>query len=926
MATYPNVNAANQYARDIVGGKILACQLTILACQRHLDDLERAKDPNWPYRFDKNKAERFLRFAQKMPHTAGEWARRKLRIEFEPWQKFALGAPFGWVNKKSGLRRFTEIYIEVPRKNGKSAIAAAVGNYMFCADGEYGAEVYCGATTEKQAWKVFAPALSMVKKLPALRQKFSIKPWAKKMTRPDGSVFAPVIGDPGDGDSPSCAIIDEYHEHITDALYTTMTTGMGAREQPLTLIITTAGYDITSPCYEKREQVVEILRNTRTGEENEGIFGIIYGLDDDDDWTRPEALIKANPNYGISVKEHFLRAKQLLAISNPSQTNKILTKHFNRWVSAKTVFYDLQKWMTAADKSLKLSDFADEECWLGIDLASKVDLNAVVPVFRRDIEGITHFYCVEPMFWVPGTSITSTPPAVQHLTTEILAEDGQYQARARWDTPRVVKGVNFSLRLTVKAEDNSDRLVSNLTLTETEHTFRNLMPGRYTLMVRAVNSQGQQGDHASTDFSIAAPAVPAYVELTPGYFQITATPRQAVYDPTVQYEFWFSEKKITDIRHVETDTRYLGTALYWIAAGTAIKPGKDYFFYIRSVNQAGKSAFMEATGQASNDAAGYLDFFKGEITESHLGKELLDKVELTEDNASRLEEFAKEWQDVSGKWNAMWGVKIEQTEDGKHYVAGLGLSMEDTEEGKVSQFLVAANRIAFIDPANGNETPMFVAQNNQIFMNEVFLKYLTAPTITSGGSPPAFSLTPDGKLTARKADISGEIKASSGTLNNVVIEEDCTIRGTLRAERILGDIVKAAGKEFPYFLVPNTGEKRYASGTLTVVINDDESFDRQIIIPPVIYQGRTYLNTASNEVRDECTLEVKRNGVQIYRGTSSSVPETYSAVLELPAAKGRTTLTFSVSTKGNGTGWPFSSISDLLIMVTKKGTAGITIS
>lgn len=229
MATYPNVNAANQYARDIVGGKILACQLTILACQRHLDDLERAKDPHWPYRFDKNKAERFLRFAQKMPHTSGEWARRKLRIEFEAWQKFALGVPFGWVHKKTGLRRFSEIYIEVPRKNGKSAIAAAVGNYMFCADGEHGAEVYCGATTEKQAWKVFSPALQMVKKLPALRQKFSIKPWAKKMTRPDGSVFAPVIGDPGDGDSPSCAIIDEYHEHTTDALYTTMTTGTDAK-------------------------------------------------------------------------------------------------------------------------------------------------------------------------------------------------------------------------------------------------------------------------------------------------------------------------------------------------------------------------------------------------------------------------------------------------------------------------------------------------------------------------------------------------------------------------------------------------------------------------------------------------------------------------------------------------------------------------
>ncbi|WP_204578183.1 terminase large subunit [Citrobacter cronae] len=413
MATYPNVNAANQYARDVVGGKILACQLTVLACQRHLDDLERAKDPAWPYRFDKNKAERFLRFAQKMPHTAGEWARKKLRIEFEPWQKFALGVPFGWVNKKSGFRRFSEIYIEVPRKNGKSAIAAAVGNYMFCADGEHGAEVYCGATTEKQAWKVFSPALQMVKKLPALRQKYSVKPWAKKMTRPDGSVFAPVIGDPGDGDSPSCAIIDEYHEHQTDALYTTMTTGMGAREQPITLIITTAGYDITSPCYEKRAQVVEILRRNRVGEENETIFGIIYGLDDDDDWTKPEALIKANPNFGISVKEHFLRAKQLLGISNPSQTNKILTKHFNRWVSARTVFYDLQKWMAAADNSLKLSDFADEDCWLGIDLASKVDLNAVVPVFRREVDGITHFYCVSPMFWVPEDTVYSPNPTLK---------------------------------------------------------------------------------------------------------------------------------------------------------------------------------------------------------------------------------------------------------------------------------------------------------------------------------------------------------------------------------------------------------------------------------------------------------------------------------------------------------------------------------
>ncbi|EBU2133079.1 host specificity protein J [Salmonella enterica] len=524
---------------------------------------------------------------------------------------------------------------------------------------------------------------------------------------------------------------------------------------------------------------------------------------------------------------------------------------------------------------------------------------------------------------LPGTSITNIPPAVQHLTTEILAEEGQYQARARWDTPRVVKGVNFSLRLTVKAEDDSDRLASSLTLTETEHTFRNLTPGRYTLTVRAVNSQGQQGDPASTQFSIAAPEAPSFIELTPGYFQITATPRQAVHDPTVQYEFWFSDAQITDIRQVEAGARYLGTALYWIAASSGIKPGKDYYFYIRAVNQVGKSAFVEAKGQASNDAAGYLDFFKGQITESHLGKELLEKVDLTEDNASRLDEFSKEWQDANGKWNAMWGVKIEQTEDGRHYVAGLGLSMEDTPDGKASQFLVAADRIAFINPQNGNQTPGFVMQGDQITMNEVFLKYLSAPTITSGGNPPAFSLTPDGRLAAKNADISGHINATSGALNNVVIAEDCTIQGTLRAERILGDIVKAVGKEFPYFREPSTGAKRYASGTLTVQIDDDQSFDRQIIIPPINFQGSYY---GRSDTWDTCTLEVHRNGALIYSGASSSVPESYGATLDMPAGGGIVTLTFSVSTRGNSTGWPNSRISDLILMVVKKSTAGIRIS
>ncbi|EMX2907503.1 host specificity protein J, partial [Escherichia coli] len=341
----------------------------------------------------------------------------------------------------------------------------------------------------------------------------------------------------------------------------------------------------------------------------------------------------------------------------------------------------------------------------------------------------------EPM---SGSLNSVIPPAVQHLTAEVTADSGEYQVLARWDTPKVVKGVSFLLRLTVTADDGSERLVSTARTTETTYRFRQLALGNYRLTVRAVNAWGQQGDPASVSFRIAAPAAPSRIELTPGYFQITATPHLAVYDPTVQFEFWFSEKRITDIRQVETTARYLGTGLYWIAASINIKPGHDYYFYIRSVNTVGKSAFVEAVGRASDDAEGYLDFFKGKITESHLGKELLEKVDLTEDNASRLDEFSKEWKDANDKWNAMWGVKIEQTKDGKHYVAGIGLSMEDTEEGKLSQFLVAANRIAFIDPANGNETPMFVAQGNQIFMNDVFLKRLTAPTITSGGSPPAF--------------------------------------------------------------------------------------------------------------------------------------------------------------------------------------------
>ncbi|MCI3291170.1 ATP-dependent Clp protease proteolytic subunit [Escherichia coli] len=414
-----------------------------------------------------------------------------------------------------------------------------------------------------------------------------------------------------------------------------------------------------------------------------------------------------------------------------------------------------------------------------------------------------------------------------------------------------------------------------------------------------------------------------HLNIRPAFVLVTATPHLAVYDPTVQFEFWFSEKRITDIRQVETSARYLGTALYWIAASINIRPGHDYYFYVRSVNTVGKSAFVEAVGRASDDAEGYLDFFKGKITESHLGKELLEKVELTENNASKLEEFSKEWKDANDKWNAMWGVKIEQTKDGKHYVAGIGLSMEDTEEGKLSQFLVAANRIAFIDPSNGNTRPMFVGQGDQIFMNDVFLKRLTAPTITSGGSPPVFSLTSDGKLTAKNADISGSVNANSGTLNNVTINENCQIKGKLSANQIEGDIVKTVSKSFPR-------TSTYASGTITVRISDDQKFDRQVMIPPVLFRGGKHENFNSNNQQSywysTCRLRVTRNGQEIFNQSTTDAQGVFSSVIDMPAGQGTLTLTFTVSSSGANNWTPTTSISDLLVVVMKKSTAGISIS
>jgi phage terminase large subunit-like protein len=400
---FPCVEQANKYARDIVAGRLPACRWVKLACQRHLDDLAASRKRTYAYKFDAAEAEKKLQLIELLPHTKGEWGFKRQLVTLEPWQKFGLACTFGWKNKKTGFRRFRESYWEVSRKNGKSVIAAGVGLSMFIADNEFGAEVYSGATSEKQAWEVFRPARLMVKRTPMLIEAAGIEVNASNMNLPeDGSRFEPLIGNPGDGASPSCAIIDEYHEHDTATLYETMLTGMGARRQPLVLIITTAGANIEGPCYDKRRQVIEMLEGTVPDDE---LFGWIFTIDEGDDWTKPEVLAKANPNMGVSVFRAYLESQQQKAIRSARFTNTFKTKHLNVWTSAKTGFYNLEKWRECEDTTLTAERFEGQSCTLGFDLARKLDMNSMAKLFTRDIDGLRHYYSVGPKFWVPEETV-----------------------------------------------------------------------------------------------------------------------------------------------------------------------------------------------------------------------------------------------------------------------------------------------------------------------------------------------------------------------------------------------------------------------------------------------------------------------------------------------------------------------------------------
>lgn len=426
----PHVAAAKRYARAVIKGTTPACGYVRLACTRYLDDLEAAKAKAYPYRFDNGAAEHACNFIEALPHTKGHWAIGTPGVEgtnlitLEAWQCFIVCNLFGWLGKADGLRRYRETYFEIPRKNGKSVLAAAIALYLFAADGEPGGEVFSGATTERQAWEVFRPAQLMAKRTPALLEAFGIEVGAKHLhIVADASRFEPVIGKPGDGASPHCAVIDEYHEHKTGAMLDTMQTGMGARRQPLLFVITTAGSDIAGPCYALRTDAIKVLEGTV---ENDRLLAIIYTLDEGDDWTTPEALVKANPNLGVSVSGEYLKAQQQAAINSARKQATFKTKHLNVWVYARSPWMNMHAWAACADPSLDLADFTDEQAHAGGDVSAKKDVTSWCRVFTRSIEGVEHYYIFSE-HWLPEDQIND--PSKAHYqewvnTGELQTTDG----------------------------------------------------------------------------------------------------------------------------------------------------------------------------------------------------------------------------------------------------------------------------------------------------------------------------------------------------------------------------------------------------------------------------------------------------------------------------------------------------------------------
>lgn len=398
---------AEQYAIDVTSGKNPACDSVKMACRRHLDDLA-----NFADRYDSRKADRVCRFAEMLPHVKGSWAANAELIVLQPWQIFILCCLFGWMKKTADTRRFSLAYIEVGRKNAKSILAAIIGLYIFACDGEFGAEVYSGATKEDQAMEVFRPALLMMYRSIELRQFLGVKitsPTSSQMSIPeDGSRFEVVVRKPGDGASPSCGIVDEYHEHDSDTLFDTLRTGMGARRQPLQLVITTAGFKLAGPCKLLQGDVMKMLAGSLDRDE---VFGIIYSIDSNDDWTSKSALIKANPNFGVSVFEDYLEAEQAAAIQTARKQGVFKTKHLCVWVGANAAFFNLQKWKELGDRTLKPEQFIGLPCVVSLDLSTKRDFTCRMREFKKVIDGKDHYFFF-PVFYLPEEQ--ASRPEAQH--------------------------------------------------------------------------------------------------------------------------------------------------------------------------------------------------------------------------------------------------------------------------------------------------------------------------------------------------------------------------------------------------------------------------------------------------------------------------------------------------------------------------------
>ena len=463
------VKAGEQYARDVAAERIPAAKWTRRACERHIADRRRERTRAFPYKFDADRAERVLRFISLLPHIKGRWAitnPRKPdanRLRPEPFQCFIVMSLFGWVRKRDGRRRFRKASVYLPRKNGKSTLAAGIAHWMLSKDGEMGAEVYSGATTEKQAWEVFGPARQMALREPEMIEGLGLEVNAASLVRlSDGSKFEPVIGKPGDGSSPHCAIVDEYHEHDTADHYDTMLTGMGARDQPLLLVISTSGDNVAGPCYDDWLTVQKILEGVLVDETH---FGIIYTVDVEDDWTSELALRKANPNFGVSVGEEFLQQQQRDAISNARKQGSFKTKHLNIWVQARDAFINMQRWAGCYRPGLRLEDFKGKRCLVGMDLASKVDLAALELLFELENGAFARF----GKYYLPSETVEA--PENEHYRA---------WAKERWLTVTEGNIIDFS------------RILEDLEEIQSSYPIQELVydPAQATMLVTEAQNRG----------------------------------------------------------------------------------------------------------------------------------------------------------------------------------------------------------------------------------------------------------------------------------------------------------------------------------------------------------------------------------------------------------------------------------------------------